>query len=297
MPPAGGGSAFARGVAVLLACVALLLTPVSVRAEDEDDEERPDFATPALTSTWRVELGGSLNSFDTSAAWSPQGLAGAVIILEDALGLEEEAETFFVRTSYRFNRRHSLELSAGDLRRTASRRIEGEIEWGDYVFRADGVVASRLDTRIFKLKWKYDLSYSQRLNAGFTLGLSTFDLGLTLSGEARLEDDTGEEWIEGVAEGASVVAPVPVIGFFLGYAISPRWVVGFAAEATDLDLGSHKGRVLQTEVRLEYAVSDVVGLGLGLSADDLEYRSEERGEEFGIRYRISSLDAYLVFSF
>lgn len=276
---------------------AIGLHPAGIEAADQQQGKRPDFETRTLTSQWQITLGGNLTTFETAAAWAPKGLAGAAIDAEDALGLDEQTSTFVLALQYRFNRRHSLGLSFTELDRSANRVIDEEVEWGDYVFRAHGEVATELDTRVFKLIYRYDFSDMDRLNAGFLAGLSTFDLGATLSGEARLESDTGDEWIEGVVEGASAVAPVPVIGFFLDYAVSPRWVVRFGADVVDLSISEHRGRVLEADFTVEYAVTDLFGIGAGLGGTDIEYRSEEDDETFGLRYRFSYLGAYAVFSF
>lgn len=55
--------------------------------------------------------------------------------------------------------------------------------------------------------------------------------------------------------------------------------------------------MLETDFAFEYAVSDLVGIGAGLGGTDIEYRSEEKDERFGIRYRFSYLGAYASFSF
>lgn len=266
-------------------------------AQDEGQQRRTEFDAAPLTATWRVMVGGNLNAFETRAAWSATGLGGAGIVLEEALGLDEQAETWIVQVIRRLGTRHSLELTATDLRRSAVRTIHEDIEWGDYIFRADGRVAVALDTMMFKIKWRYDFSDSGRLNTGFSAGLSTFDISMSLEGEARLEDDTGEAWIEGVAEGTDVLAPVPVVGFYLEYALSPRWILRFNTELTDLDLGSDSGRVLQTDFAVRYSFTDLLGFGLGLGGHDVEYRSVEDDEQFGVSYRIKFVSAVLSFSF
>jgi hypothetical protein len=274
-----------------------LMTPLIAAADDGGAGQRKEFDSAPLTSRWTVEVGGSLTSYDTNAAWAPAGLAGAVIIAEDALGLDEENNTFSIRVCYRFNRRHGVELLATDLERRATRTIDGEIEWGDYVFRAEGRVSTELRTNIYKISWKYDFSDSGRLNAGVTAGLSTFDLGLTLEGEARLEDGNGEEWVEGVVEGAEGIAPVPVIGFFLEYAVSHRWILSFSAEAMDLTLGAQSGRVLQSDIGFRYSFTDLFAAGVSLGGLDLRYSSDEGDEKFGVAYRVKTLGAFARFSF
>ena len=283
--------------AAILAIIVIMLAAADGRAGDQPRQMRSDFATRTLTSDWQITVGGNLTAFDTAAAWAPKGLAGAAIDVEDTLGLDEQTSTFVLAVQYRFNRRHSLGLSATELDRSASRVVDEEIEWGDYVFRAEGRVDTELETRVFKLIYRYDFSDMDRLNAGFLAGLSTFDLGATLSGEARLESDAGDEWVEGVVEGASAVAPVPVVGFFLDYAVSPRWVIRFGASVVDLSISTHSGRVLEADFTFEYAVSDLFGIGGGLGGTDIEYRSEKKDETFAIRYRFNYLGAYLTFSF
>jgi hypothetical protein len=291
------GRARLRRAAIGALTAAMFLCPRGGAATDRDEPGRTDFAVPALTSDWRILVGGNLTDFETSAAWAPRGLAGAAILLEDALGLDERISTIIVAVQYRINRRHCLGLTATGLGRSATRTIDSEIEWGDYVFRAAGTVATDLDTRIFKLTWRYDFSDMDRLNAGFLVGLSTFDLGITLAGEVRLESSDGDEWIEGAVEGESAVAPVPVVGFYLDDALSPRWMRRFSADVVDRSLSSHRGRVLEADFAFEFAVTGWFAVGTGLGSTDLEYRGQEKDETFAVRYRFNYLGAYASFAF
>ena len=271
--------------------------PVWAQTIDQPEPQRTDFAVATMTSDWRMTVGGTLTAFDTSAAWAPQGLAGAAILLEDTLGLDERTGTFFLGAEYRINLRHSLALSVTELGRAATRVIDDEVEYGDYIFRAEGEVATDLETTSVRLIWRYDFSDMERLNAGFLAGLSTFDLGLTLSGEARLESDDGDEWVEGIVEGANFIAPIPVVGFFLDYALSPRWVLRFDVDLVDLSIGPHEGRVLEAGLNLEYVATPWLGLGVGLGASDLEYRSDRDDEKWAIRYQFNQLGVYACFVF
>lgn len=115
-------------MAIAVVALAVCLTPVRGTAADRDEQQRPDFANPTLTSDWQVTLGGNLTTFNTAAAWAPKGLAGAAIDLEDVLGLDEQTNTFAVAVQYRFNRRHSIGLAVTELDRTATRSIDGEVE-------------------------------------------------------------------------------------------------------------------------------------------------------------------------
>lgn len=285
---------------VLVVVVILGLASAAAVAQELTDEvvtKREEFDAKPLTSKWTVRVGGSLSSFDTSVAWSPAGLGGSVILLEETLGLESSTDNFMLGLDFRFNGRHSIEFAATDVRRSALKEIDEEIEWGDYLFRAHGEMRSQLNMSVASLKYKYDFSDSGRLNAGFSAGLSTFSIEAVISGEARLEDDDESEWVEGVVERADVIAPVPVFGFFLEYAATPRWILRSYAELIDLEVGDHAGRLIQVGMTAEYVLTDTFGVGVGLGGIDLEYRGEKKKEKFGVDYKVKSLGAYLSWVF
>ena len=278
-------------------CAASTLLAEEPDAEQPDVMKRAEFDAPALTSTWIVRLGGSMSADDTTLAWSPKGLGGTIILVEDTLGLDESDGNFFLGVAYHFNRRHSVELMANQVKRSAKRILDEEIEWGDYIFRAQGEIESELNVGLLGLKYKYDFSDSGRLNSGFSVGLSTFDIEAMIAGEARIDDGTGEEWIEGIVEGADVIAPVPQIGFFLDYAATAKWLIRFSTEILDLNISGHSGRVLQSSLAAEYWFTGSFGASINLSSIDLEYRGEKSHEKFGVAYKVNSLGAYLSWAF
>jgi hypothetical protein len=241
---------------------------------------------------------GSLNTLATEAAWAPAGTGGAIIVLEKALGLDEQVQTFNLGAVYRLNRRHSFEVKATDLRRSATKQIDHEIEWGDYVFRAEGRVTTGFDTTFVDGLWKYDFSDSARLNTGFMAGFSVLWLGVSLEGEARLEGSGGSEWVEGAVQGADVLAPLPVVGFYLDYAISRRWLVRFDSSALiDVSIGGHRGRLRQVHFACEYVVNDLVGVGFGASSLGIAYGQNQQDGQLAVSYSVKSGSVYLSFAF
>lgn len=285
---------FMRRIVIGLGAV---LAALGAAADEPASGSRADFDAPSLSSRWRIVVGGAFSTFGSRAAWAPSGLTGATIELEDTLGLDEGIETWMVAGSYRFNQRHSIQLRATDLGRSATRVVEDEIEWGDVIYRANARIDSRLGFTALDARWRYDFSDSGRLNSGVSLGLSMFRVSLKLKGEGRLDSDDGTEWIDGVVEEANVVAPVPEVGFFIDYAMTPKWILRVEANAMSLDVGEYRGRVVDTGAGIEYQVSRSVGVGLAVATTDIEYRQEKEGEKLGVDFRVSSVDLHASFSF
>lgn len=282
---------------VAMAITFLCLVPFA-GAGDDNERPRPDLDVNQLTARWSLHIGGSFNTLATEAAWSPDTTGAAIIILENALGLDEQVETFNFAATLRLSRRHSFEVSAIDLRRSATRTIEHEVEWGDAVFRAQGSVGTDFSTTFIDALWKYDFSDSARLNTGFMAGFSVLSLGVALRGEARLEGGEGSEWVEGAVESADVLAPLPVVGFYLDYALSQRWLLRFASSALiEVSIGGHRGRLRQMEFSCEYVFSDLFGVGLGVSSLGVAYEQNIKAQQFAVSYSVRAVDAYLSFAF
>lgn len=98
-------------------------------------------------------------------------------------------------------------------------------------------------------------------------------------------------------EGQQFLAPIPLIGFYVHYAFTPRVIMRVGADALDLSIGEHTGRVLETEFLTEFYVSDLAGIGLGLATSDIQYGRSVDNERLDIQYRITSFVAYFTYVF
>jgi hypothetical protein len=261
--------------------------------------EKKDFPNVLHDEKWSVSAGGFLSDFDTEVRWSPSGPLGALIQLEDDLGLAEEIDTVFVAGTYRFSRRHNLSFSFSKLDRTADRIIDERIEFGGIIYDVGADVHTEFDTSWFRVKWKYNVSDIDNLAAGYSLGLSTFDIALLLDGEATVDDpnNPGETRIERKEEQGDFIAPIPVIGIYIDYALTPRWILRAGGDVMKLSIGQHSGRVLEFSFGSDYRLTRLMGIGLGLTALDIDYEQEEAGERLAVDYRISAITAYLNFAF
>ena len=282
---------------LLLVVIATILASPAIAAE-EARHERKDFDATPITSRWRVWAGGGLNNVTTEVGFTPTGLIGGLIRLEDDLGLEDNVSSTSVGASVRIGRHHRLQLAIDDINRTSRQRLDKSFEFGDYVFDVGAEIRTEFRTTMVKFKWKYSLSNSRRLDAGLSAGLSTFALALSLEGEATLDiDGEAQGELAEAAEGQQFLAPVPLIGFYLNYAFTPRIIIRVGADALDLSFAEHRGRVLESNFLMEFYVSDLAGIGVGVTTTDIEYGRKVDQEQLDIRYRISSFVGYFSYVF
>lgn len=283
------------GAMLFLLVVASAALPVIAEQAAESTESIPR----SLNARWQVYAGGNLTNFDTEASLaSGSAPVGIIVRLEDDLGLASRVNTFVAGLRYRINPRHLLEFNYTDLSRSATRVIGADLEFGDVTFLAGANVASRFDIRLLKFKWKYDFSTSPELNAGLTVGLSSFgmDLGLQGEGEVQVGDDV--VYFEDAEEAAELIAPVPVIGFYLEHAFSRKWAIRLLADALELSINGDSGRIVEASFNAEYAFTPLFALGFGIGNQDVTYRSDDQdGKALDVAFRIESFIAYANFSF
>jgi hypothetical protein len=283
-----------------LACwvgLVVLFATCSTASAAESNGKNPKYVGTQITDRWVVRAGIFSAAFDTEAAYAPATVLGAIIRLESDLGLESQVDTAIVAGRYRFNDRHQIGFSYASLDRSAAKVIDEDIPFGDYVFKAGSGLATKFGTSMFRVKWKYNVAEGDRLAAGFGLGLSTFAIDLGLNGSIEVDDGSGGQVLRTAEEGGDFIAPVPLIGMWIDYAIMPRLLVRASVEAVSFSISGNSGRVLDSAFLLEYYFTRLFGLGFGLTSTDIEYGKDEDNKFLRVNYRIDAFQTYLSFVF
>jgi hypothetical protein len=120
--------------------------------------------------------------------------------------------------------------------------------------------------------------------------------------EHRITDDQGiTTEVDGVATDRVIVAPVPVIGFFLNYAIKPKWLFRIRGDIMDLDYTSssgkaYDGKLLDMQVGMEWYFTPVFGVGASVNSTEIDLKVDG-SKPYNVEYAHSGLYAYFTFVF
>jgi hypothetical protein len=200
----------------------------------------------------------------TSARLDSDEGDGTDINLEDDLGLEGSTSAFRFGGSLWIGSRHRIDVSAFDLSRTASRRIEETINYGDEVFEIDTVVTSESDLTILKTDYTYALFNRDRGYLGATAGLYIAEVKLSLS-EASL----------GTAESEDLTAPLPLLGVRGEYYLTERFALRGVAQWFSVDTGDAEGSLRDVYVAGDYRLGRSWSVGLAYNDVAMDIRAEE----------------------
>ena len=245
-----------------------------------------------------VSFGGFLIDFDTTASVSTGTLIGARIHLESELGLDSDRSVLRLDGFYRFAANHALEYSLIDLSRKGSNILEEQIRFededDDVVFEIDAEVDSRFDSQLLKVTYRYSFINDGRVDGGLSVGLSSYRFNFEIAGIGTVDDGTGGTTEEFVEADAGILAPIPVIGMFIGVAMTENFVFRASADFFGLEIGDYEGHLLDTKLVVDYYFTEHFGIGGGFNQTSIDIR--RKGDNpFAVDYRYGGLLGYLGF--
>mgnify|MGYP001825602995 FL=1 len=238
-------SVAARLVLLLVACAGLQAVTVSNALAQSTDADR-----------FSVSLGVFITNRDTVTTLDgdiPD--SGTDVDLENDFGLDSSDSVFRIDGYFKFNEKHRIDFSAFDLSRTASKRIQREIEWDDDIYPIDTVIEAGLDLNIYKLA--YTWSFIRKANGylGASAGLYVADIGTSLSATSI-----------GQSSSRAVTAPLPVIGLRGRYDFGEKWSLRGSAEVFAFEYDDFDGSLYDFYAGLDYQFFDHVAIGVGVNS-------------------------------
>jgi len=279
---AGGGHRKLGGT--VLAIVAALAIGVHKDAlAGPGDEPR------VISDEWVMSVGGYLVEFRTSAGVGSGNVIGSVLRLEDELGLDPRKS--FVRGDgfYRFNPRHAIGFGIWSLSRRGENSITDEIEWDDVTYTAFADIKSTFDVDWLRLDWRYSFMRMERGEAGINVGLSSYRFSASLEGMGSIGATSGSYRRE-----ESIVAPVPTLGMFVNFAITPNVLFRSSFNYLTLRIGDIDARVSDITLLFEWYFSEHVGIGGGSARTNITYQNMG-SKPIDIQYEQAGVLAYFSF--
>jgi len=224
--------------------------PAPVERPALREEEQP-YSWPHLSLSLGAEL---LETVNTSLRVdSPTLGVGTEIDLEDDFNLDDHVLTGRIDAGWQMTRRQSLDLSLFQIKREGTRTIDRDIQIGDVVFPVNAEVTNKSDLLFVKLAYRYAFLDRERWHLGASLGLHSMDWSTEWrAGSLALKEDFG------------FIVPLPVLGVFGSYALSPRWYLNASSEFFGLEYEQFDGFMNNTRLALEHRTFSHLGLGIGL---------------------------------
>ena len=247
---------------IMLVLVLGLFSPCAFAHDPSEDEPRD----PRSYREGSLRLGAFwIGQFDSSiVARADNFPLGIYIDLSRELGLSDSVTVPRANFSYRFSRRHQLNLEYFRIRRTKQHEFGRVIEIGDIEFPIGVRINIESVSRIYKASYTWIFYDRDKVRLGATFGLNVIDFELGLTVDAiNIGDDI-------VSERTAQTAPLPVFGLRLNYRATEKLNLLIAADTLLVEIGSYGGTYLDSYALVEWRFSKRFSAGGGLNFLNLE---------------------------
>jgi hypothetical protein len=247
------------GRVILCFSLMVLLNAPFVKAQEHLPYKKKD----SLDYSWErfsVSMGGFLTGLNSDIQIRSQAIGlGAILNVEEALGLETTSLVFRSEMEYNFGKRKRSTARLGyfSLLRKSTKVLETEIELGDQTFPVGTEMNSKYNLRIIKGTYEYSFFMDERVKMDASIGLYIMPISFSTSAL----DLSGE-----VAE---FIAPLPVVGIGTSFAINPKFYFIQQIDLLYLKIDTYKGSIINFIFKCEYKPWNHIGFGLGLNAHQL----------------------------
>ncbi len=244
-------------------------------------------AEEPLPDNWQVRLGAYLVSDQNTEFKLSENGVGAVINLQDVLGMETRAQVFRLDGYYRFTPKHSVEFSWYSI--NSSGYTDQTFQWGDENISSNGTLDTFFDTDIYKVNYVYSFYHNRDVELGLSAGLHVMRINVGFNGnysvDGNLSDSSQKE--------TALTAPLPVVGFRVGYNILPSLRVNYSADYFFITYDEYKGGLIDSLMTLDWRITRHFGTGIGYNSTRMRLTGDlGGGREVLVNHDVSGVVIY-----
>jgi hypothetical protein len=252
---------------ILVVCILCIVgSQLAVAAESED-------LHPFLERGFSLDLGVFFpdRKLDLRVNGSLAGINDE-IDFDEGIRLGNTDETFAAEISWRFRGKWSVVGQYFKSTDSVRSVLEEDIEWGDVVFGAGSNAAAGTNFSLTRIFFGRQLDTSRSHDFGIGAGLHWLEMGTFIEGEILI-NGTPTASRRSVSEGA----PLPNIGAWYKYSISPRWALRTRLDLLSADVGDYDGLLVNVALGVNFQAFEHFGVGLNYNYFELDVGIDKSG--------------------
>lgn len=241
--------------------------------------------TPAVAGTWQgihpllserfvVSAMGFWPEYDaTLSVDDPDGDVGTGVDMDDLFGSGKDFK-LALSGAWRFSERSRLTFEGFSVGTDGKAVIKETIDWGDLEFEVGARVKGDISWDVYRFFYGYNLLRSEKGELGIGAGLHLMNLQASLSGQASIDGIP----VAHAKESVDIWAPLPNIGAYGSYALSPRWLVGAQLDWFSANIGDYDGSLWHVGGFVQYQVTEHFGVGAAYRHMSIDVSIDKKGD-------------------
>lgn len=213
------------------------------------------------------------------------------IDFDDGLGLKDSDETFSLNFGWRFGEKWSFMTQYFASSGSQSLVLEEDVEFGDALFGAGSGVRAGSDFDMVRFFFARAFETADDQEFGIGVGIHWLHIGAFIEGQLIVNGDNSRFH----RESASVSAPLPNLGAWYAYSISPKWLFRARLDWISANIDPYDGTLINAALGLNYQMLENVGLGLSYNYFKLDVGISEENWRGRVTTKYQGVFAYLSF--
>ena len=246
------------------AVIAVLLSACLPLAHADDI---PWGLNPDLNDKFMFRLGTfyAARTSQTAQLNSTATGAGTSIDFQNLLGMSSYAWGPDAAFRWRMSEKWRLEASYFWISQTGDKSIDRDIQWGDVVYPVNAEVTSKFNFSDLRVSVGYSFYKTSDKELGVGLGLHTLRYQFSLSSKTQ------------GTEGSNVLAPLPVVSVYMGFALNDQWSVSGRIDEFSLTYEQYHGGITSIGLNVLYQPFRHFGFGIGYQALFVNFSADSTG--------------------
>ncbi len=254
-----------------------------------DDQEN---VHPYLTRKFTLDLGMFFP--DREVRLRVDGPIGGIaeeIDIQKDFGLKQSDETLSLNFGWRFGEKWELQGQYFDSSGARRKFLEKDIEWKDIVFGAGTGAGVGQNFTLYRAFFARRFKTREKHKFGVGLGLHWLEIGAFIEGNIIINGG-GTEFRRETVEAA---APLPNIGAWYMYSITPKLVLRGRLDWLSAKVGDYDGTLINAAAGANYQLFENFGIGLSYNLFNLDVGVRESDWRGKIETSYEGLFAYASF--
>ncbi len=250
------------GTASLVVAILCLVAPQLTVAEDSEGLH------PHLVSGFSLDLGIFYpdRQLDLAVNGTVTGINDE-IHFDEGVRLDNADNTFAAELAWRYRGRWSIVGQYFKSTDSARAVLDEDIEWGDVVFGAGSSAAVGSQFSLTRIFFGRQLNTSKFHDVGIGAGIHWLHIGAFIEGEILINGTP-----EGARRSVSVEAPLPNIGVWYKYSMSPRWALRTRLDLFSANIDEYEGLLMNVGFGVNYQAFEHFGIGLNYNYVELDVK-------------------------
>lgn len=212
---------------------------------------------PLLTEKFSASIGAYV--FDKSIQLRVDGQSpGEEIDFDERLNLKSDEASISLNFRWRFGEKWSLWGQYFNSDDSARVTLKEDVHWEDIVFKEGTNVGAGVDLSVARIFFGRKFSAGPQHELVLGAGFHWLEIGAFIDGEIFFNDEA----LGFDRRSVSAEFPLPNVGGWYGYAISPRWLVNARVDWLSISIGDYSGGLWNVGAGVQYQAFENIGFNL-----------------------------------